>query len=91
MAIRRELFESAGGFDAAFPRLFDIDLCLRLRESGFRIAVLPHVEFTRTGTKKEIRHHASDDAFRKKWKKYAAGDPFCNPNLKRDGTFEIDV
>jgi O-antigen biosynthesis protein len=89
MAIRRELFESTGGFDAAFPGLFDIDLCLRLREQGFRIVVLPHVEFVRTG--KAIRHHSSNEAFRNKWRKYAAGDPFCNPNLKRDGSFEIDV
>ena len=91
MAIRRELFEAVGGFDAALPGLFDIDLCLRLGEKGLRIAVLPHVEFIRTRKKKVIRYDASDDAFRNKWKKYAAGDPFCNPNLKRDGTFEIDV
>lgn len=91
MAVRRDLFHSVGGFDAAFPGLFDIDLCLRLRDQGFRIVVLPHVEFIRTGKKKIIRPQASNDAFRNKWKKYAAGDPFCNPNLKRDGSFEIDA
>lgn len=91
MAIRHELFESVGGFDAAFPGLYDIDLCLRLRELGFRIAVLPHVEFIRTGKKKVILHQASDEAFQTRWKKYSTGDPFCNPNLKRDGSFEIDV
>lgn len=95
MAIRRELFEAAGGFDSnAFPsNLFDIDLCLRLREKGKRIVVLPHVEFIRHGDKRVGRQYSTDELvqFRNRWEKYKQRDPFCNPNLKRDGSFEIDV
>ena len=90
-AIRRELFEAMGGFETS-SELFDVDLCLRLREQGKRIVVLPHVELHR-------RRHAPINRvsraaladLRRRWPEYTPLDPFCNVNLKRDGSFEIDV
>jgi GT2 family glycosyltransferase len=94
MVITRENFETVGGFDQeAFPNdLFDIDLCLKLRGLKKRIVVLPHVEFVRRGEAKENRQCAEEElsTFEKKWAEYGERDPFCNANLKRDGSFEID-
>ncbi len=48
VAVRRSALAEAGGFDAQFDasptRVRWIDLCLRLRQAGGRIAALPHVE-----------------------------------------------
>ena len=94
LVIRKALFERAGGFDAEhFPEdLFDIDLCLRLREMKKRIVILPHVELLGGGRTTD-RDHSRDDLvkLRERWPRYAERDPFCSPHLKRDGSFEIDV
>jgi O-antigen biosynthesis protein len=93
MAISREAFESVGGFNADVATdLIDVDLCLRLREQKKRIVVLPHVEFVREGSPRTRALSAEDlRKFQERWPAYLERDPFCNPNLKRDGTFEIDV
>ncbi|MGD9561783.1 MAG: glycosyltransferase [Pyrinomonadaceae bacterium] len=94
MAIRRELFEQMGGFDVSEERLgvFDADLCLRLWEMGKRVVVLPHVEFVRRGSlPKRKPTPAALAAFQKKWPRYVERDPFCDPNLKRDGSFDIEI
>jgi GT2 family glycosyltransferase len=42
LAIRRVTFEQAGGFDEGFRNSFeDVDLCLRVRESGGRVVYVP--------------------------------------------------
>jgi O-antigen biosynthesis protein len=93
MVIRSDLFREMGGFDSsAFPEdLFDIDLCLRLRETGKRVVVVPHVELIRRYDRRDdLKTSASELVrFRTRWQKYEELDPFCNPNLKRDGSFEI--
>jgi GT2 family glycosyltransferase len=95
MAIRAELFKEMGGFDSdAFPEdLFGIDLCLRLRETGKRVVVLPHIELIRRHHRRGHRKNSANELvrFRARWQKYEELDPFCNPNLKRDGSFEIDT
>jgi GT2 family glycosyltransferase len=90
-AIRRELFEEMGGFDTS-SELFDVDLCLRLRERGKRIVVVPQVELERK-LDAAVRQSSTEGLarFRRRWLNYVTQDPFCNPNLKRDGSFEIDV
>lgn len=43
LLIRRELFDSLGGFDERFPVTFnDVDLCARVRARGLRVVVTPH-------------------------------------------------
>jgi N-acetylglucosaminyl-diphospho-decaprenol L-rhamnosyltransferase len=51
LAIKREVFESVGGFDEGFfPVWFeDVDLCRRLRARGSRIVYCPRALFTHTG------------------------------------------
>jgi GT2 family glycosyltransferase len=86
------VFEEVGGLDEMnFPRLmFDVDLCLRLRERGKRIVVLPHVEFVRRGERTDRGPGVEELArFKQRWSAYAERDPFCNVNLKRDGSFEL--
>ena len=93
MAMSREAFESVGGFDVdVAPDLIDVDICLKLQEQNKRIVVLPHVEFVRASSPRE-RELTTDQlkTFQERWPAYIERDPFCNPNLKRDGTFEIDV
>ena len=92
MAIRRELFGELGGFDGSVlpAAMFDIDICLRLWEKKKRIVVLPHVELIRAGKVSQRTYRPEElERFRSRWHQYAETDPFCNPNLKRDGSFEI--
>jgi GT2 family glycosyltransferase len=93
MAIRRDVFESVGGFDESVvpSGMFDVDLCLKLRKAGHRIVTLPHVEVVRREGSESVRGGAPGEmeTFQRRWPEYIQRDPFCNPNLKRDGSFEI--
>ena len=57
MLIRREIFEAAGGFDEEFQNGFeDVDLCLKVKEKGWKIvyqplSVLYHLESQTPGRK----------------------------------------
>ena len=57
MLIRREVFETAGGFDEEFHNGFeDVDLCLKVRDKGWQIvyqplSVLYHLESQTPGRK----------------------------------------
>ena len=92
LMIKRSIFEQIGGLDENLTvALNDIDLCLKVRETGALIVQNPaaelfHYESKSRGYeetpekqerfKKEIRY------FREKWKDVLdAGDPCYNPNL----------
>lgn len=45
-AIRREVFESVGGFDESFRAIEDIELGTRVRQAGYRIWLCPDVQVT---------------------------------------------
>jgi GT2 family glycosyltransferase len=88
LAIRRELFEELGGFSEVFPVNYnDVDLCLRVREAGYRVvcdtgAVLRHYECqSRRGEvtfqERELWYARWGDAI-------DAWDPFYNANLARE-------
>ena len=92
MAIRREMFDELGGFDDSIAALFDIDLCLRLWLKKKRVVVVPHIELIRRRRLNQPTYRREElEQFRMRWSQFAAADPFCNPNLKRDGSFEIDA
>lgn len=85
-AIRKDVFESLGGFRAdEFPNdLFDVDLCLRLWEKGLRVLYTPYVVMQ--NTREWRRELSSSEAaqLQKMWPLETAHDPFYNPNLSAD-------
>jgi GT2 family glycosyltransferase len=84
MMVRREAFESVGGFDEELKVAFnDVDLCLRLLQRGLRNLVTPHAQ---------LYHHESASRgfsldprevglMKTKWGALLENDPYYNPNL----------
>ena len=92
MMMKREDYETLGGFDESFAVAFnDIDLCLRIRESGKLIVYDPYACFhhyesrsrgRETTSEKRDRFLREEEMFVSRWKKYYdSGDPYYNPNL----------
>lgn len=94
MMMRRDVFESVGRFDPELANEFnDIDLCLRVRKSGYRIVYLPHVvlyhaESNSRGFPNTIRKTARQIRERRlmerRWSISRYRDPYYNPNLTLD-------
>jgi GT2 family glycosyltransferase len=97
LAIRTTVFQEVGGLDenhlaAAFN---DIDLCLRVREAGYRVLWTPFAELFRL----ESASRGSDEAPEKRprlgadrrryiaeqWRGDLPADPFHNPNFDNGG------
>ncbi|MBB2161281.1 glycosyltransferase family 2 protein [Gluconacetobacter sacchari] len=88
MMMRRAVFEQVGGFDESFKIGFnDTDLCLRVREAGFKVlydghTVLYHYESATRSVTKQVMH---PEDTRRMLERHAGilrdGDPFYNPNL----------
>lgn len=93
LAIRKDVFESVGGFRAdEFPNeLFDVDLSLRLLEKGFRVVYTPYVTMKNT---REVRKEFSGDVLdrlQELWPDQIARDAFYNPNLSLNREpFDLD-
>jgi GT2 family glycosyltransferase len=93
LMLRRSVFAEVGGLDERFLLAFnDIDLCLRIRQRGYRIIWTPHAELyhheslTRGSDVadpiKSARFESEAELFRTRWAAYlAAGDPYYNPNF----------
>jgi glycosyltransferase involved in cell wall biosynthesis len=95
MVMRRDVFEAVGGFDEQhLPVSYnDIDLCLRVIETGRRVLWTPHAELyhhesaTRgSDLKPEHRERFLREAeyMRRRWGEKLRADPFYNPNLSLD-------
>jgi hypothetical protein len=86
-ATRRSLMRQVNGFDERFSLDYnDIDLCLRLRQLGFRIVYTPHAELIHfeSATRRGLATpDQQTDLFLRKWQDYIAADPFYHPNLTR--------
>ena len=87
LAIRKELFQQLGGFDQAFPVNYnDTDLCLRVRQAGYRVlyeagAVLLHRECQ---TRKGGVSFTERERWYARWStELDQGDPFYSPHLSR--------
>lgn len=86
LMMRKEVFLSAGGFDAtAFPTSFnDVDLCLRLRGKGYRIIQCPraklihHESATRQIDGREEEYRL---LMRRRWGEQLQNEQFWNPHL----------
>ena len=87
--LRKTIFEEVQGFDEAFAVAFnDVDLCLRIRERGYKIiwtpfAELCHHEGASRGrdTVENPRFQRESALLRKRWEEALLYDPAYNPNL----------
>ncbi len=86
MMIRRDVFDRVGGFDEAVPSRFTgLDLCLRVRQVGYRIVWTPHAQFYQLDVSPPDVPHPDEAAFMKsRWGAAAFEDPYYNPNLTLD-------
>ncbi len=88
LAIRTELFHELGGFADEFPTDYnDTDLCLRVREAGYRVTydsaiVLRHYEGRTRHSTVTLRDREN---WYNRWSDLIdAGDPFYTPQLTRE-------
>jgi glycosyltransferase involved in cell wall biosynthesis len=92
--VKRDVYLQVGGFDENLAVTFnDVDLCLRLRESNYRILWTPYAELIHhesasrgfdNSTPKQVRFLAEVDYMKSKWNDILERDPFYNPNLSLD-------
>lgn len=96
LVMRRDVFRAVGGFDEEnLPVAFnDVDLCLRVREAGYRIvwtpyAVLHHFESYSRGddqmsAEKRARFNREKSFMLVRWNTDQLNDPYYNQNLTLD-------
>ena len=88
---RADVFHQVGGFnETTFAVAFnDIDLCLKIREKGYRVIYTPHAllyhheAFSKT-VKDLIPDSNEVKAMQAKWKAVIETDPYYNENLTRN-------
>lgn len=92
MMTPKRLFEQVGGFDPEFfHSYYDVDYCLKLRESGENIVLNTFSQWY--DYKAENDKSAEDKKkFQKKWfEVIEAGDPYYNPNFTtREVPFSLE-
>ena len=84
MMVRKEVFESVGGFDEALSGIYsDVDFCLKVRTAGYRIVWTPWAELYHSGCASQEKRRGSPEAtyLEKRWGKLLKDDPYYNPNL----------
>lgn len=89
LAVEKGKFDAIGGFDAErYPiELGDIDLCLRLRQRGWKtvftpLAVLTHHESATRGRSNVAKRYANERRhFRESWGDAVLDDPCFHPAL----------
>ena len=100
VAVRREVYEQAGGLnDKSLPVAFnDIDFCLRLRAAGFKVVWTPnaelyHLESVSRGQEdspnKAARFKRETEYMRTVWADAMYHDPFYNPNLDLTHAYQL--
>ena len=94
LMLRRSVWNEMGGLDESFRIAFnDMDLCMRIRKSGYLIVWTPFAELYHYESKsrgsdeysaKRKRFEREAQQFQNRWSKALAdGDPYYNPNLNR--------
>jgi GT2 family glycosyltransferase len=92
LLVRAEDFLRVGGFSDTFPSNYnDVDLCLKLRETGFRIVYTPHAEFFHYESQTRVpRILASEKTLlQRRWPVRMRRDPYIHharPALARTKT-----
>lgn len=94
LLVRKEVFEEVGGLDEEHLKIAfnDVDLCLKVREAGYRNVWTPHAEAYhhesisrgKEDTPEKQARFASEVAYMKeRWRSQLENDPAYNPNLTR--------
>ncbi|WP_343349893.1 glycosyltransferase [Pseudomonas sediminis] len=85
LVLRKDLYQSVGGFDEEnFTITFnDVDLCLRIHEKGYRNLYTPYAELYHHESKTRglMAFQSEEDYFSERWKSYIQHDTAYNPNL----------
>ncbi len=92
LLMRRKLFREIGGFEEEHLAISfnDVDLCLRLRARGWRIAWTPYAELVHHESATRVRERTEKDKVRfsreanytrNKWGAELLNDPFYSPNF----------
>ena len=105
LMIRKSLYQAVGGMDEKLFKVSynDVDLCLKVRESGYLIVWTPHAVLMHEGgvSQKKLDVHAQEakrerfiaeqDAMYAKWLPLLARDPAYNANfsLVQSGGFKL--
>jgi GT2 family glycosyltransferase len=102
LMVKKSRFDEVGGFDEKFRVTYnDVDLCLRLGESGYRsiynpIIKLLHHESISVGLPTETKKRDTKEfdvakaLFLRRWQSVIDHDPHLNPNIERSNAlFEI--
>ena len=89
--MRRDVFERIKGFDEGLSVAFnDVDLCLRIRDAGFRVVYEPraelyHYESASRGyentPEKFARFEREIASMKGRWHHVLSKDPYYNSNL----------
>ncbi len=96
LMVSRTLFDQVGGFDEHLPVEFnDVDLCLRIRQQGYRIVYDPAVVLYHheNATRKGRLSPSDEKRFIEQWGNLLVkGDPYYNPNLTlRREDWSLDI
>jgi len=100
MLVKKKLYDYLGGFDERLGIAFnDVDLCLRLRQAGYRNIWTPHAllyhheSLSRGSDKsdtKRARLASEAEYMRERWGSLLMNDPAYNPNLTLEyGDFSL--
>ena len=100
LAVRREVYEEVGGLDAQNLAVGfgDVDLCLRIRECGYRNVWTPeaelyHLESASRGLdlngEKAERFNRETEVMLARWNGALQSDTCWNPNLSLDNAYGV--
>ncbi|RDI74261.1 Glycosyl transferase family 2 [Gaiella occulta] len=99
MLMRKAVFDDLGGFDESWGVAFnDVDLCIRIREAGWRIVWTPSAELYHRESISLGRHDAparraqfEDEVrmLRERWGAILDRDPHYNPNLSLERQWDL--
>ena len=97
MLVRKSVYQEVGGFDSLNLKvaLNDVDFCLKVKAAGYRNLWTPYAELIHhesrsrgyeTTPQQQRRYREELSFLQKKWGETLLLDPFCNRNLKQDGS-----
>ncbi len=87
LMLRAETYRSLGGMRECFASIYqDVDLCLRIRESGLSILHVANVELEHreSATRGSSYDHLDREILIDRWRGHLAADPFYSTNFTRN-------